>query len=332
MKITADGHNVFPEIVPFVGSGCPISTQYDFELNIPNEKVILPVLEEHQVTLYIKREDLIHPVVSGNKYRKLKYNLEAARKQGHTTLLTFGGAYSNHIAAVAYAGKEKGFSTIGLIRGEELGEKWQDNPTLRAAHEAGMEFQFVSREDYRKKTSATFLQSLKEKWGAFYQLPEGGTNELAVKGCEEILQPGDETFEVIAACVGTGGTLSGLINSAWPHQYLLGFPALRHEGLTGDICNFVREDNWRLVSDYHFGGYARMTRELITFINTFKRQTGIPLDPVYTGKMLFGLIDMVKKEVFKAGSSILAIHSGGLQGIQGMNNVLKEKKLPLIEI
>ena len=290
------------------------------------------MLEEHGVNLFVKREDLIHPVVSGNKYRKLKYNLEAALNLGHSRLLTFGGAYSNHIAAVAYAGKEKGFSTIGLIRGEELRGNWQHNPTLRAAHVAGMEFQFVSRGEFREKTSAAFLLSLEEKWGAFYHLPEGGTNDLAVKGCEEILQPEDVTFDVIAACVGTGGTIAGLINSAQPHQHLLGFPALRHEGLTGDIRNFVRKDNWRLVPDYHFGGYARMSPELVTFINDFKRQTGIPLDPVYTGKMLYGLLDMVKKKAFKAGCSILAIHSGGLQGIEGMNNVLKEKKLPLIEI
>ncbi len=302
------------------------------DLNIPNEKIMLPLLEDRGINLFIKREDLIHPVVSGNKYRKLKYNLQAALREGHTTLLTFGGAYSNHIAAVAHAGGESGFRTLGVIRGEELKDSWQNNPTLVGAHKAGMEFQFVSREDYRRKTSAAFLRALEEKWGSFYLLPEGGTNELAVRGCEEILQPGDAAFDVITACVGTGGTLAGLINSTQAHQEVLGFPALRHEGLMEDICNFVREGNWRLVKDYHFGGYARLSPELVTFINEFKRETGIPLDPVYTGKMLFGLIDMIKNQAFKAGTRILAIHSGGLQGIQGMNNVLKEKKLPLIEI
>ena len=301
-------------------------------MNIPNEIIELPVLQENGISLYVKREDLTHPVVSGNKYRKLKYNLEEARKQGYKTLLTFGGAFSNHIAATAHAGFENGFKTIGVIRGEELEFKWQENPTLYSAHCAGMQFHFVSRKAYRQKATPAFLHDLKEKWGAFYLLPEGGTNALAVKGCEEILQPRDQDFDIIAACVGTGGTLAGLINSAETHQEVLGFPALRDVGLQTDICNFARKRTWRLISDYHFGGYAKVTPALITFINQFRQDTGISLDPVYTGKLLYGLLEMVKKGEFKPDTQILAIHSGGLQGIAGMNQVLKEKNLPLIEI
>lgn len=301
-------------------------------MDIPNQKIELPILKDYLIELFIKREDLIHPVVSGNKFRKLKYNLLAARDLGLDTLLTFGGAYSNHIAATAFAGREGGFRTIGVIRGEELEDRWQENPTLAEAYRAGMQFQFVSREAYRLKTTPAFLEELEKRWGSFYLLPEGGTNTLAVKGCEEILQAEDSYFDYIACCVGTGGTLAGLINSAHPHQEVLGFPVLRNEDLNKDIAIFAPEGRWRLVSDYHFGGYARVSPELIAFINEFRRNTGIALDPVYTGKLMFGLLDMISKGKFKANTKILAIHSGGLQGIRGMNKVLRKKNLPLIEV
>ena len=139
------------------------------------------------ISLVIKREDLIHPFVSGNKFRKLKYNLLQAKAENQSTLLTFGGAYSNHIAAVAYAGKENGFQTIGIIRGDELADKIASNPTLKFAQECGMQFEFVSREAYRLKTEAAFLEQLEEQYGPFYLVPEGGTNAFAIKGCEEIL-------------------------------------------------------------------------------------------------------------------------------------------------
>lgn len=299
---------------------------------IPNQKIEHPLLEEHGISLYIKREDLIHPVVSGNKFRKLKYNLIAAKEQGFDTLLTFGGAYSNHIAATAFAGADNGFRTIGVIRGEELELVWEENPTLREAHSAGMQFHFISRRDYRLKTTPAFLGQLEQRWGKFYLVPEGGTNMLAVKGCEEILQPEDAQFDYVACCVGTGGTLAGLINSAHPKQEVLGFPVLRDEGLKEYIPTFVNRNQWRLIWDYHFGGYAKVSVELITFINEFRRLTGVPLDPVYTGKLLYGLMDMIARGKFKPGSKLLAIHSGGLQGITGMNKVLKEKNLPLVEV
>ena len=168
------------------------------KLDIPNQKIELPILEEQGISLYIKREDLIHPVVSGNKYRKLKYNLIAAKDQGYDTLLTFGGAYSNHIAATAFAGADKDFQTIGVIRGEELESVWEDNPTLIEAVQAGMQLHFMKRSDYRLKNTPIILDQLKDRWGDFYLLPEGGTNGLAVKGCEEILQSEDAQFDYIA--------------------------------------------------------------------------------------------------------------------------------------
>ena len=279
----------------------------------------------------MKREDLIHPFVSGNKFRKLKYNLLQAKTENQSTLLTFGGAYSNHIAAVAYAGKEKGFQTIGIIRGDELGDKIESNPTLKFAQECGMQFEFVSREDYRLKTDSAFLEQLENKFGSFYLIPEGGTNAFAIKGCEEILTQEDGIFDYVACAIGTGGTISGIINSAFRYQKILGFPALKGDFLQDEIRNFVQNENWELITEYHFGGYAKVNDELIAFINWFFEQTQIPLDPVYTGKMVFGVFDLINKNYFPENSKILLIHTGGLQGIQGMNLKLKQKGLLTID-
>ena len=283
------------------------------------------------ISLTIKREDLIHPFVSGNKFRKLKYNLLQAKAENKTTLLTFGGAFSNHIAAVAYAGKEQGFNTVGIIRGDELLDKIEENPTLRFAQENGMKFEFVSREEYRLKNENSFIEKLKDKFGDFYLVPEGGTNELAIKGCEEILTKEDSGFNYVCCAVGTGGTISGLINSSLPNQKILGFPALKGDFLQDEIRIFAKKDNWNLISDYHFGGYGKINLELIEFINTFFEETKVPLDPIYTGKMVFGVIDLIGKNYFPAHSKILLIHTGGLQGIDGMNIKLKQKKLPILK-
>lgn len=282
-------------------------------------------LETDDYSLYIKREDLLHPHVSGNKFRKLYYNLQKAKDDNYSTLLTFGGAFSNHILAVAAAGKENGMKTIGIIRGQELRDKVSCNPTLNKACEFGMVFDFVSREDYRKKNEEAFLQRLKEQFGDFFLLPEGGTNNLAVKGCEEILEEIDADFDFICCAVGTGGTISGIINSSKVSQQVLGFPALKGDFLSEDICKFVTQSNWQLVTDYHFGGYAKVTKELIEFINNFYQKFQVPLDPIYTGKMAFGVLDLIEKKKFPKGSKILMIHTGGLQGIAGMNVLLKQK-------
>ncbi|WP_372802452.1 1-aminocyclopropane-1-carboxylate deaminase/D-cysteine desulfhydrase, partial [Lutibacter sp.] len=267
---------------------------------------------------------------------KLKYNIEEALKQNKTTLLTFGGAYSNHIAATAAAGFEYKFKTIGIIRGDELAhnlnEILQNNPTLKFASEHQMQLHFVSRSSYRNKISKAFIDSLKKMFGNFYLVPEGGTNKFAVRGCEEILNEEDTKFDVICSAVGTGGTISGLINSTKKYQKVIGFPALKGDFLQNEIKKYVlRNDNWSLNTNYHFGGYAKVSVELINFINKFKAETDISLDPVYTGKMLFGLVEEIKKDCFPNGTKILAIHTGGLQGIDGMNIFLNKKKMPQIQ-
>lgn len=290
------------------------------------------ILKNTSVKLFIRREDLIHPFVSGNKFRKLKYNLLEAKNQKKTTLLTFGGAFSNHIAATSFAGKQNGFKTIGIIRGDELASKIEENPTLKFAQQNGMVFEFVSREVYRLKESDDYIDNLKNKYGDIYVLPEGGTNELAVKGCEEILEEDDAFFDFICSSIGTGGTISGIINSASTHQKVLGFPSLKGDFLQKDIRKFAHKENWKLITDYHFGGYGKVSSELIEFINSFYKENCIPLDPIYTGKMVFGVIDLINQGYFPENSKILMIHTGGLQGIEGMNLKLKSKNLPLIQV
>ena len=280
--------------------------------------------------LFLKPEYLNHEFVSGNKWRKLKYNIEKAKNEGHTTLLSFGGAYSNHIAALASAGKIYGFKTIGVIRGEELESNYENNPTLKYAKSCGMIFKFVSRESYKMKDALHFINDLRNQFGAFMLIPEGGTNKLAIKGCEEIFNPTDIMFDYVCCCVGTGGTISGLINSCWTQQKILGFPALKGAYLNKDISKFAKRKNWELIEGYHFGGYAKINEELIHFMNNFKLKYDIQLDPVYTAKMIFGVNELMNNGYFEKNAKILLIHSGGLQGIPGMNEKLRKKKLPLI--
>lgn len=286
---------------------------------------------EFTQTIAVKREELIHPQISGNKYRKLKYNLAYAQKQQMKTLLTFGGAFSNHICAVAAAGKQMGFQTIGVIRGEELEPKIDHNPTLKFAQECGMRFKFVDRETFRNKSSEAFIADLRQQFGDFYLIPEGGTNDLAVKGCEEILDDEDLNYDYICCAVGTGGTISGIINTSKPSQKILGFPALKGDFLKEEISKFAKNKNWQLVQEYHFGGYGKINSELISFINQFKSTYQIPLDPIYTGKLMFGVMDLLKSGYFAPHSKILVIHTGGLQGIAGMNERLAKKNMPLID-
>ncbi|PQJ82831.1 1-aminocyclopropane-1-carboxylate deaminase/D-cysteine desulfhydrase [Polaribacter glomeratus] len=308
---------------------------FDSQIETKNQQIFLPILEEKKVELFIKREDLIHPYISGNKFRKLKYNLEEAKKLKKKSLLTFGGAFSNHIVATAVAGEMAGFKTFAIIRGEELGlnlaKTLEENATLRKAHESGMKFHFVSREIYRQKSSFGFIEKMKNKWGDFYVIPEGGTNIFGVQGCKEILTIEDKYFDFICCSVGTGGTISGLINGSKKHHKILGFPALKGNFLSEEIRKYtVKKNKWSLQKDYNFGGYAKHTDELISFINTFKKDTDILLDPIYTGKMMFGVLDLIQKDFFQEDSKILAIHTGGMQGIHGVNQKLKEKNKEII--
>ena len=285
-------------------------------MKIITQKISYPLLKEKEIQLFIKRIDLIHPFISGNKYYKLKYNLLEAEKQKKNTILTFGGAYSNHIEATAFEAKEKGFKSIGIIRGEET---MPLNDTLSFAKENGMQIHYVSREEYRQKHTDSFINRLKEKFSDFYLVPEGGTNQLAIKGTQEILDKND-TQDFICSAIGTGGTISGIINSVSNKQKVLGFPAIKgSEDLEKDIRCWSNKQNWKLITDYHFGGYAKISEDLIQFIMDFHHKQNISLDAIYTGKMMLGIFDLIKTDFFPKGSSVLAIHTGGLQGNKGMN-------------
>lgn len=291
------------------------------EINIPNSKIDhLKISSENNITVSILREDLNHNLIMGNKYRKLKYNLIEAKRKGVKTLLSFGGAYSNHIHATAAAGKVYGFKTIGVIRGEELENK-ELNPTLQDAVNMDMKLHFVSRENYRKKESEDFIQELSSLFRHFYLLPEGGTNDLAVKGCEEILYSKTKEYDYICVAVGTAGTISGIIKSSESSQKILGFPAIKNsEYLKENINKYTSKNNYDFINTYHFGGYGKINSNLINFVGNFLVTYGIRIEPVYTGKMLYGVFDLIEKGYFKSNSKILCIHTGGLQGSRGFSN------------
>ncbi len=237
----------------------------------------------------------------------------AAKQQGLSSILTFGGAYSNHIAATAYAAHLFGLKSIGIIRGEELADK-PLNPTLAKAQSLGMHLHFVSRNEYRLRDEVKYLQQLQHQFSQTYIIPEGGTNELAVQGCQEILSQSDlQNYDVICCAVGTGGTISGLIERSSADQKVLGFSALKGDFLQQDIQQWTKKQNWSLTDSYCCGGYAKTSPDLLAFIENFEEQHTVPLEPIYTGKMMFGLFDLIKNNYFPEGTRILAIHSGGLQ-------------------
>jgi len=264
--------------------------------------------------------DLVHPEVSGNKFFKLKYNLEEAKINGYDTILTFGGAYSNHIYATAKAAKAFGLKSIGIIRGDKLKVL---NPTLQAAKESGMQLEFISREDYRRKNEEGFIKNLEKRFQDFYLIPEGGTNALAIHGTQEILQDSDAEFSHIACSIGTGGTFTGLALSIHSDQKLLGVSSLKGNFIHQEIKSLLEASQrdftrvYEILDSFHFGGYAKYTPELIEFIHDFYQKYQVTLDPVYTGKTAFAILDLIAKEYFKAKSKILMIHTGGLQGNLG---------------
>lgn len=291
--------------------------------------------EASGIELWLKREDEIHPVISGNKFRKLKYNLLQAQKEGKNKLLTFGGAFSNHIAATAEAARVCGLESIGIIRGDELAKNFPDilneNSTLAHAHQNGMQFYFETRENYRKKDSPQQLKLYKEKFGDAYLIPEGGSNALAIQGCKEILHEEDASFDVICCSSGTGGTAAGLIEASTKQQEVLSFSALKGDFLNNEISKWTKKQNWKLNTDFHFGGYAKVSADLIQFINSFYASYEIPLDPIYTGKMLFGVFQLIKSGFFSENTRILAIHTGGLQGVESVNKKLENTNSQLIK-
>ncbi|WHF51327.1 pyridoxal-phosphate dependent enzyme [Chryseobacterium gotjawalense] len=294
--------------------------------------ISIPIVEiplEKNIRLFLKREDLIHPQISGNKYWKLFYNINSYLEQNPADpfLITFGGAFSNHIAAVAALGKEGHLKTVGIIRGEELQDKWQENPTLKLAQENGMDFRFVTREMYRDKETLT--QILEKEFPQALIIPEGGTNERAVQGIKYMLTEETKSFDYLCTAVGTGGTIAGISKYAGKKQQVLGFKAVDDQSLYNKVSELSTRNNFQLI-EAHDGKYGKITDENIRFINDFKQKFGIQLDPVYTGKMMKKLFEMIEKKEFPEESRILAFHTGGLQGIFGANELLKKQNRELI--
>ena len=295
---------------------------------VPVEEIVDPIIKESGIRLIVKREDLNHPFLSGNKWHKLKYNLVAAREDGFDKILTFGGAYSNNVYAVAAAGKLFDFKTIGLIRGYE---RLPLNPTLSFAVDSGMKIYYVDKESYRKRNSSSFLKSLNDEYGKVYIVPEGGTNKLGVKGAGDILLNVKENYDYVCCACGTGGTLAGLITALDGKAEALGFSVLKGgDFLNDDVKKLVYESsgkaykNWNINLDYHFGGYAKINLQLIQFIKRFEIINNIPLEPIYTGKLFYGIYELIRTGYFKRGKTILAIHTGGLQGLAGMKSKMEK--------
>ena len=294
----------------------------------------IPIVEipiESKVRLFIKREDLTHPEISGNKYWKMFYNVKKylEKEVSERKIITFGGAFSNHIAAAAALGNEFGIKTLGVIRGNELEDSWQENPTLFSAHQNGMSFRFVTRETYRYKEK--MMKELQEEFPEALVVPEGGTNENAVEGIQYMLNDETKEFDYLCSAVGTGGTVSGLSKFAQPHQKIIGFKAVKDNSLENRIKNLSKKDNFTLI-DASDGGFGKITDENVRFINEFYQYFGIVLEPVYTGKMLRKIFEMIEDDYFPANSKILAFHTGGLQGIVGANEMLKKKNRNLINV
>lgn len=262
------------------------------------------------VDVDLLRLDLLHPTIAGNKWFKLKYQLQQATLQGKETLLSFGGAYSNHLHAMAFAGKQTGFKTIGIIRGEEV-----QNATLQDCVDWGMELRFMPRSVYKLKHDEVLLQEIQEANPTCFIIPEGGNNEEGVIGCEEILGGLETAYSHVFCAVGTGTTMAGLIRCATSDTQVIGISALKNAlDLEVGIRQYTDKQNWTIIHDYHFGGFGKAPQSLITFMKDFKQETGIELDRVYTAKMIYGILDLIKSEKLQSAKKILAIHSGGLQG------------------
>lgn len=299
-------------------------------MNLPSplQEIEADLFKDKQVCVYIKRDDLIHSVISGNKWRKLKYNIEKFKEGGYEKLLTFGGAYSNHVAATARAGKELRIPTIGVIRGDELSA--QSNPTLSQAAADGMDLIFTRREEYDLRDEKYYHEELRRRHGHIWIVPEGGSNYYGVLGCQEILTEIEMDYEYIFTACGTGTTAAGLLMAG---AKVIGISTLKGgEFLTDTVSNYLKMmnfsdvqeylDDFSLKTDYHFGGYAKYTQELIDFMIHFEKEYQIQLDQVYTAKMMYALFDMIKNDRFPKGSSIIALHTGGLQGRKSIEDQL----------
>ena len=302
-----------------------VSMSHSFPIS-PIQEIASAPWRERGVRLLVKRDDLLHPDISGNKWRKLKYNLESAREKGCRSLITFGGAYSNHLAAVAATGREFGFTTHGIVRGECVHPL---NPTLHFADGCGMKLHFVSRSEYRETEAAGWLTGLGIDPAEGFVIPSGGANELGLRGCAEIVGEVCEQLDLlpdywITAC-GTGTTLAGLITGLNGRATALGIAVLKGGFLAAEVRQHLERSgrahlgNWDVIDGFHAGGYAKFDPALIEFINGFHAGTGIPLDPIYTGKACAAIHQLAEQGYFGCGKTVLFVHTGGLQGIKGFN-------------
>ena len=299
-------------------------------MKIPS--ITIPIVEiplEKNIQLFLKREDLIHPEISGNKFWKLFYNINSYLENNieKPFIITFGGAFSNHIFAVSALGKEFNLKTLGIIRGEELAEKWRENPTLKSASENGMQFRFASRDEYREKDTLTKI--LQKEFPDALIIPDGGTNEQAEEGIQLMLNSKTKSFDYLCTAVGTGGTIAGISKFAEENRHVLGFKVVDDASLNEKIFELSKRQNFKLI-EAHDGKYGKITDENIRFINDFKEKFGIQLDPIYTGKMMKKILGMIENSEFPQGSKILAFHTSGLQGIFGANEMLKKQNRDLI--
>lgn len=294
------------------------------------EMPIVFVGEYGGAEIFMLREDLRHPGLSGNKFWKLLLPVKSylASKPDSPKIITFGGAFSNHIAATAYLGQKFNLPTLGIIRGEELAGNFSKNPTLHLASSLGMQLRFISRNHYRQQDKLLETTAA-ENPGALI-IPEGGKLAQAAEGVAMLLSDQTAIFDYLCAPVGTGTTLAGLLKGAAPGQKVLGVSVVRDAGLRQQICILAESDNFDLW-DGSFGGYGKFDEEVIGFINDFFRKTQIPLDPVYTGKMMKKVISQALSGAFPTGSRVLCVHTGGLQGILGANELLKKKNRTQIE-
>ncbi|WP_261511233.1 1-aminocyclopropane-1-carboxylate deaminase/D-cysteine desulfhydrase [Chryseobacterium paludis] len=299
-------------------------------LKVPTEKIpIQEIFIDKKVKLFIKREDLVHPLISGNKYWKLFHNVNnyLGIHIEDPLIITFGGAFSNHISAVSAVGKLLGVRTIGIIRGEELKDKWRDNPTLVFAFRNGMNLKFVSREEYRNKEKLS--EFLQQEFPGALIVPEGGTNDDAVQGVKMMLNNETKEFDYLCTAVGTGGTIAGILKFCEGNQKVIGFKVVDDSSLQETIYQLTLKKNFNLI-DSSFGGYGKIKDENIRFMNDFKEKYDIPLEPIYTGKMMQKVFELIDEGYFPEDSKILCFHTGGLQGIEGANLLLEKQNRKLI--
>ncbi len=304
---------------------------FDSIVHSPIEKVSTVLLDAQSISLSVKREDKLHPTISGNKWRKLKYNLKQAKDIGCETVITFGGAFSNHIYSTASACKAVGIKSVGIIRGDFD----KDNPTLIFARACGMELVFVSRSDYREKENSPTIKGILDTYTDYILIAEGGSNDLATQGISELAEEINETsYDTILVSAGTGATASGILQHLHPNKELWVFSSLKTDYLHDEIINNVAQEKYgqlKFINTYHYGGYGKSPKELIDFMNDFKAQTQIPTDPIYNGKLIAGFSDMVNRKKVNTSGSYLWIHTGGLQGIDAYNYMANKKGRPLLK-